>query len=850
MSGQQLYPTLIQSAVVATALKILLFPAYKSTDFEVHRNWLAITKSLPVKDWYFEKTSEWTLDYPPFFAYFEWLMSQAAQYVDPLMLNIQSLGYNSWETVYFQRATVIFSELILLYSLHRYVKASPSKTTAHAAALAIFLSPGLLIIDHIHFQYNGSMYGILILSIVFAQEGRLLLSGLSFAALLCMKHIYLYLAPAYFVYLLRAYCLSPNWSLYPTTIFRIQFFNCVKLGLGIAAVFGAAFGPFVYWEQIPQLMSRLFPFSRGLCHAYWAPNVWAMYSFTDRILIYLAPHFNLPVNHDAINSVTRGLVGDTAFAVLPEITPRHTFILTIGTQIPALLKLFFRPSSHNFLSALILTSYSSFLFSWHVHEKAILLIILPFTLLCLHDRRHLGAFRPLAVAGHVSLFPLLYTAQEFPVKVIYTILWLVVFLSAFDKLAPASPQPRFFLLDRFSTVYIAIAIPLILYTSLLHGLIFKNNLEQIPIDSPDLSIPEIIRAPYLKFGVEVPNEVEDAIIRDVLPGQTSVPTKSVDYDQNYVTNVTFGNQTLLMDIDSGSSDLWVISTLLNPPRKNQPKSRTYDPQTSGAKKMDGYSWSMSYGDRSTAGGPVYKETVTIGSLTVPNQAVEVATTISQKFRSDTVLDGLMGLGSNDRNNIRPKKQPTWFDNIRPSLAKPVFCTGLKRRAAGTFDFGFIDAAKFVGEIVYTPVLNGARSRGYWDFQPAGFAIGAGAPRTASFPAIVDTGSSQWYMPASIASAYWSSVQGAAQKTGYGWTFPCESALPDIHILLQGGKKVTVKGVNMNYKTIRAGLCWGGVQADIMGFSIFGDVFMKGLFVVHEVGEGGRAKRIGFAPLVE
>lgn len=144
------------------------------------------------------------------------------------------------------------------------------------------------------------MYGILILSIVFAQEGRLLLSGLSFAALLCMKHIYLYLAPAYFVYLLRAYCLSPNWSLYPTTIFRIQFFNCIKLGLGIAAIFAAAFSPFVYWEQLPQLMSRLFPFSRGLCHAYWAPNVWAMYSFTDRILIYckylyiLAPDISRP----------------------------------------------------------------------------------------------------------------------------------------------------------------------------------------------------------------------------------------------------------------------------------------------------------------------------------------------------------------------------------------------------------------------------------------------------------------------------------------------------------------------------------------------------------------------------
>lgn len=46
-------------------------------------------------------------------------MSQAARYVDPLMLNIQSLGYHSWETIYFQRATVIFSEFLLLYALHR-----------------------------------------------------------------------------------------------------------------------------------------------------------------------------------------------------------------------------------------------------------------------------------------------------------------------------------------------------------------------------------------------------------------------------------------------------------------------------------------------------------------------------------------------------------------------------------------------------------------------------------------------------------------------------------------------------------------------------------------------------------
>ena len=246
------------------------------------------------------------------------------------MLQIENLNYDSWQTVYFQRVSVIATEGLLIYALHRFIQTSPSKQTAHAAAVAVLLSPGLLIIDHVHFQYNGFLYGILILSIVFAQsrtQHGMLFGGCLFAALLCFKHIYLYLAPAYFVYLLRAYCLSPR------SVFSIQPFNCIRLGGGILAIFAAAFGPFVYWGQMPQLLSRLFPFSRGLCHAYWAPNVWALYSFADRVLIYLAPYLNLPVNEAAKVSVTRGLVGDTAFAVLPDIPPRLTFVLTLATQL-------------------------------------------------------------------------------------------------------------------------------------------------------------------------------------------------------------------------------------------------------------------------------------------------------------------------------------------------------------------------------------------------------------------------------------------------------------------------------------------------------------------------------------
>lgn len=207
----------------------------------------------------------------------------------------------------------------------------------------------------------------------------------------------------------------------------------------------------------------------------------------------------LPVDQAALNSVTRGLVGDSSFAVLPNISPKTTFLLTLffqtvrpylnnplcismtNRQQLCLVKLFFQPTWETFVGAVTLCGYASFLFGWHVHEKAILLVIIPFSLLALKDRRYLSAFRPLAVAGHVSLFPLLFTAAEFPVKAVYTVFWLILFLLVFDRLAPVSSRPRVFLLDRFSLLYITVSIPLVIYCSLIHQLSFGPKYEFLPL---------------------------------------------------------------------------------------------------------------------------------------------------------------------------------------------------------------------------------------------------------------------------------------------------------------------------------------------------------------------------------
>lgn len=84
------------------------------------------------------------------------------------------------------------------------------------------------------------------------------------------------------------------------------------------------------------------------------------------------------------------------FAVLPKIEPIHTFVITIALQTVSwdplhmirsidwllliqvyLTKLWFNPTYKSFLTALTLCGYTSFMFGWHVHEKAILLVLVP-----------------------------------------------------------------------------------------------------------------------------------------------------------------------------------------------------------------------------------------------------------------------------------------------------------------------------------------------------------------------------------------------------------------------------------------------------------------------------------------
>ncbi|TKC46479.1 hypothetical protein EI555_004895 [Monodon monoceros] len=397
-----------------------------STDFEVHRNWLAITHSLPISQWYYEATSEWTLDYPPFFAWFEYALSHVAKYFDQEMLNVRNLNYSSSRTLLFQRFSVIFTDTLFVYAVHECCKCIDGKKAGRELTeKPKFILSVLLLwnfgFPDIHFQYNGFLSGLMLLSIARLFQKRHMEGAFLFAVLLHFKHIYLYVAPAYDG--------SIRWN-------SFSFLRLISLGLIVFLVSALSLGPFLALNQLPQVFSRLFPFKRGLCHAYWAPNFWALYSALDKVLSIIGLELKfLDPSKIPKASMTSGLVQQFQHTVLPSVTPLATLICTLIAILPSIFCLWFKPQGpRGFLRCLILCALSSFMFGWHVHEKAILLAVLPMSLLSVGKAGDASIFLILTTTGHYSLFPLLFTAPELPIKILLMLLFTIYSVSSLKTL--------------------------------------------------------------------------------------------------------------------------------------------------------------------------------------------------------------------------------------------------------------------------------------------------------------------------------------------------------------------------------------------------------------------------------
>ncbi|CAI5440886.1 unnamed protein product [Caenorhabditis angaria] len=250
---------------------------------------------------------------------------------------------------------------------------------------------------------------IFLLSLYFLEKDEFCKAGLVFSILINFKHIYIYYALGYVFYYLLNYFHTLNHQIPIKILF---------LGSAILAPFSASFLPFLATggpQSILDILHRLFPISRGLTHAFWAPNFWTLYNLLDLVLYKLTRILKVAPNLVA-PSYTNGLVQEYEHSVLPNVSPIGTLILVVVSSLVAMFALIWRGKERDFSIFATISALCFFYFGYHVHEKAIILITIPYTIYAIKNPKFIKNLIFIQQIATFSIFPLLFTKFEILVK--------------------------------------------------------------------------------------------------------------------------------------------------------------------------------------------------------------------------------------------------------------------------------------------------------------------------------------------------------------------------------------------------------------------------------------------------
>lgn len=357
-------------------------------DYEAQRHWQEITVNLPIDKWYINTTDNdlqyWGLDYPPLTAYHSLLLGHVANRIDPSFVKLwESRGFESAAHKYFMRLSVLIADiLIYLPAIVYFVISSRSWdscqldesnifkfTRRDLAVLTALIYPGLILVDHGHFQYNCVSLGFFVAAVATMMQDSFVISSVLFVLALNYKQMELYHALPFFFYILGRHTPSKtrSWS------HCIRMLTCVSFV--VLLTFYVIWMPFLKSRDLFfSAVLRLFPFSRGVFEDKVA-NIWC-----------------------AINVVykLRLVFTNTQLAKI-------CLMVTTCAVLPSCISLYLSPTRNAFTLSLINSSLAFFLFSFQVHEKSILLVAIPVLLYFYNDPLPCFWF---LIISHFSMLPL------------------------------------------------------------------------------------------------------------------------------------------------------------------------------------------------------------------------------------------------------------------------------------------------------------------------------------------------------------------------------------------------------------------------------------------------------------
>lgn len=396
-------------------------------DLEAQRHWVEVTRALPPIDWYRNTTDNdlqyWGIDYPPLSAYHSWVVGTTAKYALRALYNTSearriyesafglhvSRGSETTETIIIMRVSSLITDVVVYFPaaiLVAHAIAEALCATVVPAAKArekifgsevmevrdvafgitlscLLLVPlPLILVDHAHFQYNSASLGLILWCVYLMADPRRASPSLTRQVLGCVcgvaailfKQMSLYFAPAIAFFALAEAVRYARFSRLRTIVKGVpippkrrfsfvRFIACAALHLLFTATLVAAcFSPF----DPQDVLRRVFPVQRGLYEDKVA-NVWCSVSLIFKLQRFFA------------NNVPKLMIccaTATSLAFLPGCGSALKTLFGSDNANDRPLVAF-----RSFVLMLHVSAGSFFLFSYQVHEKSVLLFLLPASLL-------------------------------------------------------------------------------------------------------------------------------------------------------------------------------------------------------------------------------------------------------------------------------------------------------------------------------------------------------------------------------------------------------------------------------------------------------------------------------------
>lgn len=374
-------------------------------DYEAQRHWMEITLAIPPAGWYVNGRDNdldyWGLDYPPLSAYASYLFGRFVAAVEPAAVQLHtSRGHESARGRRAMRLTVLASDVFLFIPAVLLLVRTLYRTTfAHAlATLAVVLtSPALILIDHAHFQYNNISLALFTLALLHFIRRNDAIAAVFLTSSIYFKQMSLYyVLPVFTLLQTRLFHLAKSRGLFHALAYAVRILSAIALTTLVV------FAPWISSRELmAAVLARMFPTSRGLYEDKVA-NVWCTVSVILPVRKYLSQN---------------GLLVVCTLATLVSSAPFCLALVRKPTPIRLLLS----------TSACALCAY---LFSYQVHEKQILLPLLPALFAFPKAPRLVFWF---SVVSMTSLFPLLLRERSYFAYVSTLLLHAVVFVMVFTQ---------------------------------------------------------------------------------------------------------------------------------------------------------------------------------------------------------------------------------------------------------------------------------------------------------------------------------------------------------------------------------------------------------------------------------